>query len=68
MIVTKKSLEIEGSTVEVAIKKALEKLKVSRKEITVKIVSEEQKGLFGMQGAKPAKIIVTLKEKNKKNP
>ena len=59
----KKSIEIEGSTVEDAIKKALAKLKVSRAAISVKVVSEEQMGLFGMQGAKPAKIIVTVKEK-----
>lgn len=54
------SIEIEGATVEEAIKKAIEKLNVSRNEIVVKIVCEEKKGLFGMEGAKPAKIKVTL--------
>jgi spoIIIJ-associated protein len=54
-------IEVEGATVEDAIKKALELLIVSREEINVKIVSEEQKGLFGMEGAKPAKIIVSVK-------
>ncbi len=63
MIASKKSIEVEGSSIEDAIKKALAKLKVSRKDILVKVVSEEQKGLFGMQGAKPAKIIVTLRDK-----
>jgi spoIIIJ-associated protein len=58
-----KSYEFEGCTVEDAISKALNELKVSRETIKVKIVSEEQKGLFGMEGAKPAKIKVTIKEK-----
>lgn len=53
--------EFEGSTVEIAIENALRELKVSREEIEVKVVCEEQKGLFGMEGAKPAKIKVFLK-------
>lgn len=56
-----KSIEVEGTNVEDAIKKALTILNVSRDEIVVKIVCEEQKGLFGMEGAKPAKIKVRLK-------
>lgn len=60
-----KSIEVEGANVEDAIKKALVILKVSREEITVKIVCEEQKGLFGMEGAKPAKIKVAIKNKPK---
>lgn len=58
-----KYIEVEGSTVEEAIEKALEILNVSREDIHVKIVCEEQKGLFGMEGAKPAKIKVSLKKK-----
>ncbi|MCR4336643.1 MAG: Jag N-terminal domain-containing protein [Candidatus Omnitrophica bacterium] len=56
-----KSVEVEGGTVEEAIKKALDILKVSREDIHVKVVCEEQKGLFGMEGAKLAKIKVTIK-------
>lgn len=56
-----KSFEFEGATVEEAIKKATEQLKVSREDIEVKILCEEKKGLFGMSGAKPAKILVVLK-------
>ena len=55
------SIEIEGSTVEDAIKKGLKKLSVGRDEVDIKILCEETKGLFGMEGAKPAKIKVTLK-------
>ncbi len=57
-----KTIEVEGSTVEEAIKKALDILKVSRDAIKVKIVCEEKMGLFGMEGAKPAKIKVSLKK------
>lgn len=59
------SIEVEGSTVEDAIKKAIDILKVSRNEISVKVVCEEKRGLFGMEGEKPAKIKVTLKLKQK---
>lgn len=58
-----KSIEIEGGTVEEAIEKAMKLLGASRDDIVVKIVCEEKKGLFGMEGAKPAKIKVSLKEK-----
>ncbi len=56
-----KSFEFEGGTVEEAIKKAMEDLGAPREKITIKIVCEEKKGLFGMEGASPAKIKVTLK-------
>jgi spoIIIJ-associated protein len=56
-----KTIDVEGITVEDAIKKALQILNVARDEITVKVVAEEQKGLFGMEGVKPAKIKVILK-------
>ena len=58
-----KYIEFEGKTVEEAIKKAVEALNVSREAIKVKVVCEEKRGLFGMDGAKPAKIKVILKEK-----
>jgi len=57
-----KSIEAYGTTVEEAIQKALKELGVSRDRVVVKVVSEEKKGLFGMEGEKPAKIIVSLKE------
>ena len=56
-----KSIEIEGSTVEDAINKAIKKFKVKRDDIDVKVLCEETRGLFGMEGAKPAKIKVVLK-------
>lgn len=63
------SVETEGKTPEEAIEKALALLKAGRKEVKVRILSEEQRGLFGMEGAKPAKVRVTLlrkKESSKK--
>ena len=55
--------EFEGNTVEGAIAKAVKKLGVPREALVIKVVCEEQKGLFGMEGAKLAKIKVSLKDK-----
>lgn len=57
-----KSIEVEGHTVEEAIKKATKLFNVSRENIIIKVVSEEKKGLFGMEGARPAKIKATIKK------
>ena len=46
---------MEGGTVEEAIKKAAEIFNVSRDEISVKVVCEEKRGLFGMEGGKTCK-------------
>jgi spoIIIJ-associated protein len=56
-------LEFKGRTVEEAVKKAISILKVSKKNLRIKVVAEEQKGLFGMDGAKPAKILVSVLSK-----
>lgn len=55
-----KIIEIEGKTVEEAIKKALQQLQLSRDKVKIKIISDEAKGLFGMPGAKPAKVRVSI--------
>ena len=57
---TMTSIEVEGKTVEEAIQKALSELKLPRKKLKIVILSEEEKGLFGMAGAKPAKIRATI--------
>lgn len=56
-----KNIEVEGPTIKEAIKKALKLLSVPRDSVVIKVVCEEKKGLFGMEGAKPAKVKVTLK-------
>lgn len=63
MVSAAKSYDFEGVTVEEAIKKAIIKLNVSRETMCIRVVCEEKRGLFGMEGAKPAKIKVTLQQK-----
>ncbi|MDD5155415.1 MAG: Jag N-terminal domain-containing protein [Candidatus Omnitrophica bacterium] len=55
----KPSIEVEGKTVEDAIKKALIALKLPREKVKIEVLSEEEKGLFGMPGAKPAKVRIS---------
>jgi spoIIIJ-associated protein len=62
-----KDFEFEGRTVEEAIQSAITELNVSRDDIVVKVVCEEKKGLFGMDGAKPAKIKVSFEKKDNKS-
>jgi spoIIIJ-associated protein len=55
----KLSVEVEGKTVEEAIKKALQALKLPRNKVKIEVLAEEEKGLFGMPGAKPAKVRIS---------
>ena len=59
---TRKSIEVEGKTTREAIEKALRELHVTKDEVNIKILSEEHKGLFGMEGHKLAKVKVILKK------
>ncbi|MDD5729948.1 MAG: Jag N-terminal domain-containing protein [Candidatus Omnitrophica bacterium] len=54
------SIEVEGQTVEEAVKKALKELKLKRNQVKIEILCEEEKGLFGMAGAKLAKVRASL--------
>ena len=63
---TRKSIEVEGKSTKEAIDKALKKLRVTKDEVSIKVLSEEHKGLFGMEGHKLAKIKVTLKKTSHK--
>ncbi len=53
--------EFEGNTVGEAIQKAIKAFGVPRETLDIKIVCEEKRGLFGMRGAKLAKIKANLK-------
>lgn len=53
--------EFEGNTLNEAINKAVLKLGVPKNRLDIKIVCEEKRGLFGMRGAKSAKIKVKVK-------
>lgn len=55
----KYSIEVEAGTVEEAIKKALKQLKLPRSKVKIEVLSDAEKGLFGMPGAKPAKVKVS---------
>lgn len=57
----KKSIEVEGKTTKEAIGKALKMLGVAKDKVDIKILCEESKGLFGMEGQNLAKVKVTLK-------
>ncbi len=55
-----KIIEVEGQSVEEAIKKALQQLQLPRNKVKIEVVAEETRGLFGMPGAKPAKVRVSI--------
>lgn len=57
-----RSIEVEGASSREAIRKALKILGVTRNKAIIKVLSEGEKGLFGMKGAVQAKVRVTLKE------
>jgi spoIIIJ-associated protein len=58
-----KSIEVEERTVDEAINKALEQLQVSRDQVSVEILEEGSRGLFGFMGAKPAKVRVSVSQR-----
>ncbi|MFD1031761.1 RNA-binding cell elongation regulator Jag/EloR [Metaplanococcus flavidus] len=59
-----KQITQTGLTVENAISAALEKLQVTREEVSINVIQEEKKGFFGF-GAKQAEVEVTV---NKPEP
>ena len=61
-----KELEITGKNIEDAIEKGLKELNCEREDVEIKILDEGTKGLFGLMGSKPARIHLTIKDKNKK--
>ena len=60
------SIEVEGNTIKEAVNKALQRLKVPRNRVKIEVLSEEKRGLFGMGGARLAKIRVTMLSPAKK--
>ena len=61
MDIKSEASEFEGNTLDEAINKAVLKLGVPKNKLDIKIVCEEKRGLFGMQGSQNAKIKVTIK-------
>lgn len=58
-----KSIVVDGSNVEDAIKNALDKLQVDREQLLIEVLDEGSKGFLGLIGGKQASISVTLKQK-----
>jgi spoIIIJ-associated protein len=58
-------IEVKGKNVEEAIEKGLKQLNLSREEVEIKILDEGASGLFGLMGAKPARV--QLKPKKEGN-
>lgn len=56
------NFEFEGKSIEEALKLALGQLKVSKEKLSIEVLSEGAKGLFGMPGMKPARIRVSIKK------
>jgi spoIIIJ-associated protein len=56
------TVEKIGKTVDEAVEAVLAEWEVSRDQIEYTILEEPSKGLFGILGGKPAKVLVTLKE------
>lgn len=56
-----KQVTSTGSTVEEAISEALKELKVKKEQVDISIIDEGKRGLFGIFGARPAIVKVTLK-------
>ena len=57
------SLEFEGKNVDKAVKNACDELNLAPDEISYKVLSRGSSGIFGLAGAKKARIRVTLPEK-----
>lgn len=57
-----REIEVEAKTTKEAIEIALKKLKARKEDVEIKILREERKGLFGMEGAEQAKIKAVLKK------
>lgn len=60
-----KELEISGKNIEEAIETGLKQLNCSKEDVELKVLDEGTKGLFGLMGAKPARVLLTIKDKVK---
>ena len=59
-----KEYEVSARTIEEAISQGLEHLGVSISDVTVDVLEEGSKGLFGLFGSRPAKVRLTMKEED----
>ncbi len=61
-------IEFEGKNLELAIKKACEKLNIREENLKHEVISYGSTGIFGLVGAKKARIRVFLQEKKPAEP
>jgi spoIIIJ-associated protein len=59
-----RSIEVEEKNVDEAINKALERLQVSRDQVSVEILEEGSRGFFGLVGARPAKVRISVRQES----
>ena len=57
-----RSIESSAKTMEEAVTQGLEKLGVSLGDVSIDIIDEGSKGLFGLIGGKPARVRLTVKD------
>jgi spoIIIJ-associated protein len=62
-----KSLESSAKTIEEAVSQGLEKLGVSLGDVSIDILDEGSKGLFGLLGGKPARVRLTVKDNDEES-
>jgi spoIIIJ-associated protein len=53
-------IEFKGKNVSEAITNGLSQLGCNKKDVAIKIVSEGSTGLFGLMGAKPAVVLISV--------
>ena len=57
-----KVVEKVGKTIDEAVELGLQEFGVLRDEVTIEVVEEPSKGLFGLIGSRPARVKLTLKD------
>lgn len=55
-----RNVTIERATVDEAVKAAIEELGAEKEEVSIEVINEPSKGLFGLIGSKNAKVKVTV--------
>ncbi len=55
-----KELEVSGKNIEEAVAIGLKQLNCTKDDVEIKVLDEGTKGLFGLMGAKPAKVLLTV--------
>ena len=58
-----KEIEVEAKSAREAVAIALKKLRAKKDEAEIRILREETKGLFGMEGSRKAKVKVMIKKR-----